>query len=269
VLTTTVIGIGTGKTAFDFATGRVLPEFNSKDAHRLFNVPKGVFVVSVTLRSQVAGVPTTITAYLAVGASRDVAFLPGQTGGIPRLQIGKDTMSGKKTISLMSTMNRSALELGVGANIGGNNFAFSKSSSIRVGTVGANPLVGGVVLPSAPGEGVGGTGRIVGAASIVQRTSLAGVRLGPIMYARRTVVPIDLVAQFSTEAGKKGFTFGAFNVARLNASSDAYVITLNPAFDAQQVSALIDTARKQGAGVLESVLQQLESGGIIRRSRGQ
>jgi hypothetical protein len=278
VVNPVVLAVGAGKTLFDFTQGRVVPRVNDAQAAKLFNLPKGMFVASVTLRSNVAGVPTTYTAYVALGASRDVALLPGQQGGLPRAQIGTNPFTGRRTIGLLSTFNRSAVEVGAGGNVGNNNLAVMSTNSIRLGSIAGNPLRGQINLPDAPTATPGATpnstlsasGGTALSAQGVQASSLTGLRLGPAVYGRRVVVPIRYVAQASTEAQTTGvgrnFSFGGFSVARLDAKSDAFVITVNPAFDANQIQQLVDSTKKAGnPAQLEGVLQQLERLGAILR----
>ena len=279
VVNPVVLAVGAGKTIFDFTQGRVIPRLNDADAARQFNLPKGMFVASVTLRSNVAGVPTTYTAYVALGASRDVALLPGQQGGLPRAQIGTNPFTGRRTIGLLSTFNRSALEIGVGGNVGTNNLAVMSTNSIRVGVIAGNPLRGQMNLPDAatspnanPNSDLSVSGGTAVSAQGVQVSSLTGLRLGPTMYGRRIVVPIRYVAQASTETQTRGlgrnFSLGGFSVSRLDATSDAFVITVNPAFDAAQIQQLIDATKQAGnPSQLEGVLQQLERLGAILRSQ--
>jgi hypothetical protein len=284
VINPVVLAVGAGKTLFDFTQGRVIPRINDAQAAKLFNLPKGLFVASLTLRSNVGGVPTTYAAYVALGASRDVALLPGQPGGLPRLQIGTHPFTGKKSVTVLSSLNRSIIEVGVGGNVGGPNVAVMSNKSIRVGAFAANPLTGQINLPgpamgAAPGSSAADNSQVSGAVSTaasaqgMQYTSLTGLRLGQLIYARRFVSPITYVLMASTAGQKTGLgrnlPLGGFSLSRADTTSDSFVISVNPAFDALQIQQLIDTIKQFGDLMhLESVLQQLERvGAIVRDER--
>ena len=68
----------------------------------------------------------------------------------------------------------------------------------------------------------------------------------------------------------RNFSLGGFSVSRLDAKSDAFVITVNPAFDANQIQQLVDSTKQAGnPAQLEGVLQQLERLGAIVRGTGR
>ena len=278
VVNPVILAVGAGKTVYDFAKGGVIPRFNDDQAARLFNVPKGMFVASVTLRSKVAGVPTAVTAYIALGAKRDVALLPGQPGGQMRLQIGKNPLNGKSTVGVLSTAGRSLFEGGVGVNVGGNNLAVRTTQSVRVASVGGNPLRGQINLPESGDGAASARLSASGGAALsytgVQYTKLTGNVLGPVVYARREVKPIELMLQATageqvTRGVGNNVSWGGFSLAKLpkGTGSDSFVLTVNPAFDASGIQQIIDVIDRAGdVAQREGVLQQLERMGAIVRT---
>jgi hypothetical protein len=120
---------------------------------------------------------------------------------------------------------------------------------------------------------VSGTVSTAASAQGMQYTGLTGLRLGPLIYARRFVTPITYVLMASTAGQKTGLgrnlSLGGFSLSRADTTSDSFVVSVNPAFDALQIQQLIDTIKQSGGLMhLESVLQQLERvGAIVRNAR--